>query len=314
MNKREVVLSLLDSSTSTPYTPAGFFLHFNKRFHRGQAAVDKHLEFFQYTGMDFVKIQYELSIPHQQDIRKPVDWSKMPLMGAEFYQDQWEIAKGLVENAGKEALVIMTLYSPFMLAGQAVGRELVDEHIRENPDQFKNGMEIITESMLIFVKGCIEKGIDGFYHSTQGAETNRFGGSHLFDECIKPYDLAIMEEINNLCDFNILHICDYHAGYTDLSPFLDYPGDFVNCSLNLGSEKITGKDVSKMFNRPFMGGLDRKGIIVTGSPVEIEREVDTALNDAPDDFILGADCTLPGDINWDNIKNAIAYAHAYGRM
>jgi uroporphyrinogen decarboxylase len=314
MNKREVVLNLLDSSTNTPYTPAGFFLHFNKRFHRGQAAVDKHLEFFQYTGMDFVKIQYELSIPHQQDIKKPDDWSKMPLMGTEFYQDQWEIANGLVESAGKEALVIMTLYSPFMLAGQAVGRELVDEHIRENPDQFKNGMEILTESMLIFIKGCIEKGIDGFYHSTQGAETNRFGGSHLFDECIKPYDLAIMEEINNLCDFNILHICDYHAGYTDLSPFLDYPGDFINCSLNLGSKKITGKDVSKMFNRPFMGGLDRKGIIVTGSPVEIEREVDTALNDAPDDFILGADCTLPGDINWDNIKTAIAYAHAYGRL
>ena len=53
MNKREVVLSLLDPETPTPYIPAGFFLFFDARCHHGQAAIDKHLEFFNYTGMDF---------------------------------------------------------------------------------------------------------------------------------------------------------------------------------------------------------------------------------------------------------------------
>jgi uroporphyrinogen decarboxylase len=313
MNKRDAVLSLLDTQKENLYTPAGFFLHFDKRFHRGQAAIEKHLEFFHYTGMDFVKIQYELAFPHQPEIRRPEDWSLIPSYDQDFYQDQWGIVKGLEEAAGNEALVLMTLYSPYMLAGQVVGRDLLNTHIKENPDQVKKGMEAITESLMLFVSGCIQNGIDGFYHSTQGAETNRFGGSHLFDECIKPYDLAIMEEINNTCDFNILHICDYHDGYSDLSPFLDYPGDVVNCSLKLGSKKLTGKDISNMFDRPFMGGMDRKGIITSGSKREIEDSIESVIVNGPDDLILGADCTLPGDIDWENIKTAIAYAHQYHR-
>jgi uroporphyrinogen decarboxylase len=183
-------------------------------------------------------------------------------------------------------------------------------HIKENPGKVKQGLEIITESLMLFVKECIQLGVDGFYHSTQGGESERFGGSPLFDECVKPYDLALMEEIDQACIFNILHICDYHAGYDDLSPFLDYPGHVVNCSLRLGSKELTGKELSKMFNRPFMGGLDRKGIIVSGSKAEIEATVKSALRSAPDDTILGADCTLPGDIHWDNIKTAISAAHA----
>ena len=68
MNKRDAVLSLLDNDHTSDYVPAAFFLHFDPLYHRGQAAIDKHLEFFNYTGMDFVKIQYEKVFPHQPDI------------------------------------------------------------------------------------------------------------------------------------------------------------------------------------------------------------------------------------------------------
>lgn len=45
-SKRDVMLSLAHDSGKPPYTPAAFFLHFDPAFHRGQAAVEKHLEFF----------------------------------------------------------------------------------------------------------------------------------------------------------------------------------------------------------------------------------------------------------------------------
>jgi len=313
MNKREIILSLLESENRTPYIPAAFFLHFDPSYHRGQAAVDKHVEFFEYTGMDFVKIQYEVTFPLIREIQKPQDWVKMPFLRETFFEDQWRIAKGLVDAAGKEAMVIMTLYSPLMCAGQVVGRDVLTQHIQEDPEKVKVGMEIITESLMNFVKGCIQRGIDGFYHSTQGGETFRFEGSHLFETCVKPYDLALMEEINNSCDFNILHICDYHGGYADLSPFLDYPGDVVNCSLNLGSRRLTPKEVSQMFKRPFMGGMDRKGILVTGSKDEIVHAINEVIKNSPDDFILGADCTLPGNMDWETIKSAISYTHNFNK-
>jgi len=311
MNKRELVLSFLNTGTSIPYIPAGFFIHFDESCHRGQAAIDKHLAYFDYTGMDFVKIQYENTFPIVTEISKPEDWIRMPYYGADFFQDQIDIAKELVNAAGKDAMVIMTLYSPFMCAEDTVGKEILVKHLRENPDQTKKGIEIITGSLMAFIKGCIDVGIDGFYHSTQGGETHRFEGSPVFDECIKPYDLALMEEIDRACHFNILHICDYEGGYTDLTPFVGYPGHVISCGLELGSKTLTGKDVAELFGRPFMGGLDRHGIIATGSKSEIRDAVTAVCQAESGKFILGADCTLPGDIDWENIKIAIDTAHEF---
>jgi len=312
MNKRDLVFNVLDKATTQTYIPAAFFIHFDESCHRGPAAVEKHLEFFRYTGMDFVKIQYENNFPNRPEIKGAEDWAKMPLYKKEFYEDPLKTVEDLVKAAKKEAPVIMTLYSPFMCAGHSCGRQFA-EHIKENPEKAKKGIEIITESLMIFVKECIELGIDGFYHSTQGGESFRFEDNSLFEECVKPYDLMLMEEINRTSDFNILHICDYVGGYTDLTPFKGYPGDVVNCNLELEAGKLTGKEVSDMFDMPFMGGLDRLGTIATGTKEEVRKTVEGVLKDAPERFILGADCTIPSDVDWDNIKTAISTAHGYKR-
>jgi uroporphyrinogen decarboxylase len=129
------------------------------------------------------------------EIEKPEDWCKMLLYGRDFCDNQLYIAKSLIKAGKKEALVIMTLYSPFMCARSTVGgEERITAHIKEAPDKVKKGMEIITESLMTFVKGCIELGIDGFYASTQGGESHRFLDPVYFNTCIKPYDLLLMEE------------------------------------------------------------------------------------------------------------------------
>lgn len=313
MNKRENMLLLLDQDKTPEYTPAAFFHHFDTAFRRGQAAVDKHLEYFRYTGMDFVKIQYENTFPRLPEIRKPDDWLQMPMYKRDFYEDQINIVDGLIKAAKKEALVILTLYSPFMCAAHTSGPERLIEHIKENPEKVKKGMEIITESLMLFVKECIGLGLDGFYTSTQGGENHRLGNTRFFDQCVKPYELTLMEEINQACLFNILHVCDNHGKYDDLTPFLNYPGHVVNFGIELGSKKITGKEISRMFERPAMGGMDKNGVIVSGGKDEIKKAVEDALKEAPDRFILGADCTLPSDVSWDNIKTAISAAHEYRR-
>jgi len=311
VNKREKVLSLLDTSQTPGYIPAAFFLHFPPDCHRGQAAIDKHLEYFRYTGMDFVKIQYEFPFPRRPEIRSPEDWAKMPSYGREFFQDQLDIVAGLVDAIGGEALVIQTLYSPFMSAGHTTSDQAITEHIKTAPDKAKKGLEIITESILWFVRECIKLGLDGFYASTQGGEGHRFEDPSLFARYVKPYDLAVMEEIDRACPFNILHVCDYQGGYDDLTLFLDYPGHVVNCPSKLGAQPLATKEAARMFSRPYMGGLDRHGTIVSGSQDQIAAMVQDVLQDAPARFILGADCTLPGDIDWDNIRTAISTAHEY---
>jgi uroporphyrinogen decarboxylase len=108
-----------------------------------------------------------------------------------------------------------------------------------------------------------------------------------------------------------LHICDYEGGYDDLAPFLDYPGHVVNSSLRLTNRMLVPREVAEMFGRPFMGGMERKGVIATGSAQDIRKEAEGALSKAPERFILAADCTVPSETSWDNLKTAIGTAHEY---
>jgi uroporphyrinogen decarboxylase len=311
INKRDAVLRMLDPNVRQDYIPAGFFIHFDQDSKWGQAAINKHLEFFHKTDMDIVKIQYENIFPVLNEIKKPSDWKKMPRYGKDFYAKQLEVVEGLVKEMRNEAIVIVTLYSPFMCAGHTTSDDMITEHLKQDPESVIAGMEIITESLTFFARECIKLGADGFLACTQGAESHRFGNQDVFNKYIKPYDLALFNEVHDYCNFNILHICDYWGDYNDLAAFSEYPGHVVNCSQKLGSEIIETEKFFDMFDRPFMGGINKRGIIVDGSQQEIEAKVKEVLDNAPGKFMLGASCTLPGDIKWENIRTAIDMAHNY---
>ena len=311
MNKREMILGLIHGEAPSGYTPAAFFLHFGPQYHHGQAAIDRHLQFFRHTGMDFVKIQYEQGMA-EFPITSPADWARVPRRTEEDFEPTVQIVRGLIEAAAREALVILTLYSPFMWARHLAGDDVLHEHLREHPAQAIKGLEISTENVLTLVRACKRAGLDGFYASTQGGEAFRFGDTDLFEELVKPTDLAVWDEIAS-CRFNILHICDYEGAYDDLTPFLGYPGHVVNCSLEVGHNRVTPEQVSDLFDRPFMGGLERTGVLATGAPADVRRAAKEVLASAPDRFILAADCTVPAETAWDNLRAAIDVAHGYSR-
>jgi uroporphyrinogen decarboxylase len=307
MSKRDLMLNFVGGEALAGYTPAAFFLHFGPQYRAGQAAVDRHLHFFRHTGMDFVKVQFEQEMPVYA-IASPADWTQTPRLTEEDFAPTAHLVRGLVEAAGREAPVLLTLYSPFMWAQHLAGADVLQEHLRDHPAQAAKGLEISTENVLALVRACKRAGADGFYASTQGGEAFRFGGADLFERLVKPTDLAVWNEIA-ACRFNILHICDYEGAYDDLTPFLDYPGQVVNCSLEVGGKRMTPREASRLFGRPFMGGLERKGVLATGAPAEVRRAAQAVLDEAPERFILAADCTVPGDTSWDNLKAAIDVAH-----
>jgi uroporphyrinogen decarboxylase len=297
--------------------PAAFFLHFPPAYHAGAAAVEKHLEYFRYTGMDFIKVQYERTFPQLPQIQSPGDWAQMPHYGRDFFAGQVEAVEGLVRAAHDEAVIVVTLYSPFMCAGHTAGAERVEAHLRREPEKVRRGLEIITDSLLGFVRECIRVGVDGFYMSTQGGEAGRFGdaageaGRRIFAESIRPYDLALMEEAQRACPFNILHVCDYARDYDDFTPFLSYPGTVVSSPLKVGGRRLTPRQAAELFGRPYLGGLERLGVIAQGTPEQIRQAAEAVMAEAPRQFILGADCTVPAETPWDNLKAAIDAAHAH---
>ena len=160
MNKRDALLSVLESSKPQEYVPAAFFTHFPPEYHGGQAAVEKHLEFFRFTGMDFIKIQYERKFPPVPQIRRPEDWAKIPFYDLEFYEPQLQAVEGLVKAAKSEALVLCTLYSPLMCAGHTTSHETVTAHLSEDPDAVAKGLErVVVPLPAIPVDASVEESI-----------------------------------------------------------------------------------------------------------------------------------------------------------
>jgi uroporphyrinogen decarboxylase len=311
-NKRERMLAWLAGEKLPNYTPAAFFLHFGDGYKTGSAAAKRHLEFYRHTDMDFVKIQFEQTYSRQDFLQQPADWSKLKLAKLDFYEPLLQAVRELVKAEKKNSLILMTLYSPFMCAGHCATAPVLLRHLEENPEAVKKGLEILTESQMLFVRACIKEGVDGFYTSSQGGEAHRFSKPEIFTKYVKPYDLVAMQDIQKKCAFNILHVCDYVAPYADYSAHYDYPGHVVNCNVQLKDKHVAATEIAAKFRRPFMGGLDRHGIIGSGTPAQVEAEIRNVVKNAPSRFILGADCTVEADTNWDRLKHAIAVAHQVG--
>src|SRR5208283_5498170 len=192
-SKRDLMADVLDMSARPGYVPAGFFMHFGVR---GDTAVKAHLDYFRATGMDFVKIQFdEVALPHNDQIKTPGDWSKMPILTEQWFEPALYLLKNLIKEAKSEALIIQTLYSHYQLAKQAVGWDVLVEHVKQDPEAVCRGLENISLSLMNFVQAAARAGVDGFYMCTQGGETNRIADRALFNRTIKNYDMLLYKEV-----------------------------------------------------------------------------------------------------------------------
>jgi len=311
-SKRDLMLEVLDMSARPGYIPAGFFMHFGVR---GDAAVKAHLDYFHATGMDFVKIQFDeqqLKLPAEVQVKTPRDWVKMPILTEAWFEPSLYLLKSLIKEAKSEALVVQTLYSPYQMAKQAVPWKTLVEHVSEDAESVCRGMENITLSLLSFVQAASRLGVDGFYTCTQGGETNRIADRALFNRTIKTYDVLLYKAVSQLVPYNILHVCDYDGGYEEFDlRFQDYPGQVVNVPLTADHKPLTLRQAADLFKRPIMGGLDRHGILSTGSPEEVRKATLAVLKDAPAKVILSANCTVDRTIPMENVRAAITTAHEF---
>lgn len=310
LSKRDRMLQWLAGKTDPGYTPAAFFLHFGPGYQNGLPAAQRHNEFFRTTDMDFVKIQFEQTYEPQPFLKQPADWSKLKLQKLDFYEPLLVTLRELLRDNKKNALVLMTLYSPFMSAGQCASAPVLQRHLEDDPEAVKKGFEILTESQLLFVEACIKAGVDGFYMSTQGSEAKRFQNPDIFRKYIKPFDLVSMKEAQSACPFNILHVCDYHMPYANYDVVRDYPGHVVNANTVLTGRTMSLREIRDFFGRPVMGGLDRHGLLAKGPKEDLEAEVRRVVKSAPKQFILGADCTVDSATDWKRLRDAIAVSHA----
>ena len=311
-NRRERILQVLDQSRPNAYVPAAFFLHFENKL--GRKAVEDHKNFYKSTNMDFVKVFYEIAVP-KVEINSGKDWEKVPVYGEDFFAPQVAVIADLAREFGAEAFVLPTVYSPLSLAHQTLGRgKDFKKLVEENPKAFGKAIKNLSLSIENYLRSARKAGADGFYISTQGGDGNSLP-EKIWNEQVREWDKHVSEVANEIGEINILHICDYGTPYMNaeaLYAYADYPSSIINVPLKFSDgSTLNLKEAQQRFARPIFGGLERLGAIANGSLEEAKKAVDEVLENASPNFILGADCTVPGTTDWEKLRAVIDYAHTW---
>ena len=310
MTRKERVLATVRGETPDR-VPAAFWLHFPESMHHGEQAVKAHLKFWEETETDILKVMNENLLP-RQPIAAAGDWRHIrPLrLDDPFVVDQLDIIKAVADAVGDETPVIATIHGVFASAFHtAFGRDPYEQkraglvaHFREAPKAVQAGFRAIAEGLAALTQASLQAGAHGIYYAALGGEQALFTADE-FAELIEPLDRAVLDAAREASAFNILHICKDHV---DLRRYANYQPQVVNWAVHEGNPPlIEGRELFPAST--LLGGLDdRAGVLVSGTGPELETAVAAAIEEMGiERFILGADCTLPTEISYQRIRQAV---------
>lgn len=321
MNKRERVLTVL-SGKQADRVPASFWHHFGPSECEGDACVQAHMDYYRTTGIDFIKIMSDgLNYPLDVSINCAADWRKVKPLPKDhpFFTESVKRCKEINRALGGEAVTFYNVFSPFnvvrerdVFTEQALaGRNwdaTVMAQLRESPeaeDAIRQAMRVIGEDMAYLAKAVIvEGGCLGIYQSVQGAEKGRMSAEE-YARIVRVTEIGILEAANDVSKYNILHMCSWAGNPNHLSYWKDYPTRVKNWGI--GIEGLTLTDAKGFFpaDTILLGGMDNRKDhpLYAGDEAQVRATVDTVLDEMKDTpFILGADCTVPPDIDLDHIR------------
>lgn len=309
MSKRENVLKLLNGE-KFDYTPSGFWIHFADEINQAgiDAQVKAHEEFAQATNLDIVKIMNENEFRRKEKVQTANDWRKIKTISTSdaLFTNQHELMNKTLDVLDQKVYTLGTVHGVAVSLSHSSGLsysqspEIIVEHAKENKEAVLDAIKASTENVLNMLNNIQNTPVDGIYYAALGAEKHRFP-REFFDEFIKPFDLMVLNEIKDKKIF--LHMCKDNV---DLERFTDYPSDIVNWAVHDGDYSLAdGAEIFK--DKIIMGGLDdRSGVLVEGTEQEIQAEIEKIKQEVDLlRFILGADCTLPTEIDYERIKFSV---------
>jgi uroporphyrinogen decarboxylase len=323
MSKRELVLRVLNNEAAER-VPVGFWLHYLKDeledLFKNPALLDINLEghkkFYNEFKPDFVKIMTDgfFMYPNEPFLNasKVSELKEVVSIGEHhpWIEKQVEFAKTLTALFGNEVVTFYNIFSPATIFrfGRLNKPELspgalLADFIAEDKGAVIHAMNTAAGDLAVLARRIIaEAGVDGIYYCSQDVNDSRVTGA-LHAEVIAPADFKVLEAAKSADQergrYNILHICGYAGHRNDLSHFAGYPAQVFNWASTV--EGVSLKEGKKLFGgKPVIGGFDNTvdGVLYRGSREEIEAETERLISEVGKaGVILGADCTIPRDID-----------------
>ena len=310
MDKRERVLACMNHLT-VDRPPVGFWFHFSDEQKMGAACVQAHLDYYNHVDVDLAKIMcdgyFDYPNPLAQSVQKASDWYHLKPLGKNhpFLREQVDRAKAVKDGLKDDMCVFYNVFAPFSSIRYGTSDELVMAHLREDPQAVAYALGIIAEDNSTLCELLMtEAGCDGIYYCVQGGEKDRMTGE-TYRAYITPSDKAVLSHANKFSPYNILHCCGWASIPNRLENWQDYPAKVINWAVFIEEmDLVRGR--AFFGGKTVLGGCDNRktGVLYTGSKAEVQSFVRKLVSSFDQDtgYMIGADCTLPADIDKKRIQ------------
>ena len=322
-SKRELVLKAFRGEP-VDRVPVGFWHHFTNEDEwlvgfGNQAIIDKnlagHQAFLAEVEPDFIKLMSDgyFAYPNERlkKVRSIKDLADIEPLGADhpWISEQVELLQKIRAGFTEDLVAIYNIFAPvtyfkWLVGKVAGGDDIIADFLAEDAVLTKRVLDVIAQDIAALTERIIkEAGADGIYLSVQSIQDARVSAED-YKAFIAPSELAVLEAANAAGGVNILHICGYEGARNDVHLFTDYPAQVINWAV--GPEGISLAEGRKLFGgRTVLGGFEngKDGLLYTGSQAAIQDETKRLIAEAGKEaLIIGADCTIPSDIEAERIQ------------
>ena len=306
MDKRKRVLHAFQNKP-VDRPPVGFWFHFPPEKAKGKACIDAHLAYYRESGIDFLKVMSDgyFEYPLPDSIKTPADWDTLEPLPASlpYIQEQLERAKKIRKGLGQDVCIFYNVFAPFSSIRFGSSEEFVMQSLEENPQGLCYALGMIARTNALLSQLLIQQaGMDGIYYCVQGGEQNRFSPSD-YRNLIGPSDRFVLNHANQSSLYNILHCCGWAGVKNNLEVWQDYPAGVFNWATSI--EGMDLREGRQFFGKPVLGGFDNRpsGLLYSGTKESIQTYTQQLIQSTgTSGILLGADCTLPGDIDIQHIR------------
>lgn len=319
--KKDLVFNAFNNK-ATERVPVGFWFHYTKNeilsaYDNPEMRDDNikgHKNFVKSFKPDFVKLMSDgyFFEPNASKIIKSAKkasdlYALKPIAkNDKWISDQVSLVKTLTKSFGDEVATFYNVFAPsstlkFQLTG---GDKKLASFIKEDKDAVIYALSVLAQDISSLADAVITKGkADGIYLSVQNIQDISVGPD-LYAEVISPAEVSVLTAANAAGGTNILHICGYEGARNNLSIYKNYPAKVINFASVV--EGVSLSEGKKIFGgKAVIGGFanTKKGILYTGTKEEVQAETKKILKKAgTTGIILGADCTIPRDIDFERLE------------
>lgn len=233
-------------------------------------------------------------------IRNAQDWKKLVLPDVKqgVFAENVECTRILADYYKGEVPIIPTVFNPITTC-MKMADDYTIIHARTHPDEFKAGLEVITQHTVNYVKALKAAGAAGIFLATQVGTYDKLTLEE-YKKWGEPGDRAVLEAADGMW-LNIMHM---HGEAPMFELMEKYPVAALNFHDRLAEDynlKIARSKSSKLL----MGGVDEFKTLLNGSEAAIRAEMENAFEQVGDGkLLLAPGCCVPLNVSEERLELA----------